>query len=67
MSHVPDLVPDSDTGTAKDMVTKIIDRLTQIQWRRGPITRNLLRTQKAIIMALSVSLLIQKAGLAWSQ
>ena len=28
MSHVPDLVPDSDTGVAKDMVTKTIDRLT---------------------------------------
>ena len=25
MSRVPDLVPDSDTGTAKDMVTKTID------------------------------------------
>jgi hypothetical protein len=28
MSRVPDLVPDSDTGAAKDMVTKTIDRLT---------------------------------------
>ncbi len=28
MSRVPDLAPDGDTGTAKDMVTKTIDRLT---------------------------------------
>jgi len=28
MSRVPNLVPDSDTGAAKDMVTKTIDRLT---------------------------------------
>ena len=28
MSRVPDLVPDSDTGADKDMVTKTIDRLT---------------------------------------
>jgi len=47
-------------------VSKIIDRLTT-DTRRGLITRKLLRTQKAIIKAMSVSLLIQKAGLAWSQ
>ena len=28
MSRVADLVPDSDTGAAKVMVTKTIDRLT---------------------------------------
>jgi hypothetical protein len=28
MSRVPDLVPDSDTGAAKNMVTKTVDRLT---------------------------------------
>ncbi len=28
MSRVPDLVPDSVTGVAKDMVTNTIDRLT---------------------------------------
>ena len=56
MSRVPDLVPDSDTGTAKDMVTKTIDRLTADTVAMGTITRNLLRTQKAIIKALSVSL-----------
>ena len=28
MSRVPDLVPDSDTGAAMDMVTKTIDRFT---------------------------------------
>jgi len=28
MSRVADLVPDNDTGAAKNMVTKTIDRLT---------------------------------------
>ena len=60
--RVPDLIPDSDTGAAEDMVTKTVDRLTADTVATGPITRNLLRTQKAIIKALSVSLLIQNAG-----
>ena len=28
MGRVPDLIPDSDTGAAEDMVTKTVDRLT---------------------------------------
>ena len=64
MGRVPDLISDSDTGAAEDMVTKTVDRLTA---DTVATAANLLRTQKAIIKALSASLLIQNAGLAWSQ
>ena len=35
MSRVPDLVSDSDTGTAKGMVTKTIDRCGDSQMMRS--------------------------------
>ena len=61
------LIPDSDTGAAEYMVTKTVDRLTADTVATGAHHTKFAADPKAIIKALSVSLLIQNAGLAWSK
>ena len=46
MSHVPDLVPDSDTGTAKDIQKKLVKRYLYVRFYNNFDVLQIYKTKK---------------------